>query len=95
MNMPKPFIIMLFLLLAATARAQAPAPVAIEQARLDTFSASVWVPGTVISRNDARIGAETGGRITWVAEVGDFVEAGTPVARVDDTDTKYDPAGLC
>jgi len=92
MHRPKSLIIVLFSLLAATAQAQAPAPVAIEQARLDTFSASVWVPGTVISRNDARIGAETGGRITWVAEVGDFVEAGTPVARVDDTDLQLELA---
>ena len=39
----------------------------------------------VISRNDARIGAETDGRITWVAEVGERIEAGEAIARVDDT----------
>jgi RND family efflux transporter MFP subunit len=77
----------------AEAQSQAPAaPVAIDQARLDTFSASVWVPGTVISRNDARIGAETDGRITWVAEVGEFIEAGSAIARVDDTDLRLELA---
>ena len=63
-----------------------PAPVKVDEARRDTFSAALWVPGTVISRNDARIGAETDGRITWVAEVGEFIAAGEPIARVDDTD---------
>jgi len=92
MSLPRTLFIVIFSLLPAVARAQAPAPVTIEQARLDTFSASSWVPGTVISRNDARIGAETGGRVTWVAEVGDFVHAGTPLARVDDTDLQLELA---
>jgi RND family efflux transporter MFP subunit len=63
-----------------------PAPVKVDEARLDTFAAAIWVPGTVISRNDARIGAETDGRIVWVADVGDRVEAGQPIARVDEAD---------
>jgi RND family efflux transporter MFP subunit len=65
-----------------------PAPVVVDEARLDVFSAALWVPGTVISRNDARIGAETDGRITWVAEVGERIEAGRPIARVDDVDLR-------
>lgn len=92
MSLPRTLFIVIFSLLPAVAQAQAPAPVTIEQAKLDTFSASSWVPGTVISRNDARIGAETGGRVTWVAEVGDFVHAGTPLARVDDTDLQLELA---
>ncbi len=52
-------------------QSQAPAaPVVIEKAQRDTFSATLWVSGTVISQNDARIAAETDGRITWVADVG-------------------------
>ncbi len=97
MQIRKAPIIMLLALISmaglAEAQSQAPAaPVSIDQARLDTFSASVWVPGSVISRNDARIGAETDGRITWVAEVGEFIEAGSPVARVDDTDLRLELA---
>ena len=56
----------------------------------DTFSASLWVSGTVISRNDARIAAETDGRITWVAEVGSRIEAGQPFATIDDTDLRLE-----
>ena len=92
MSLPRTLFIVIFSLLPAVAQAQAPAPVTIEQARLDTFSASSWVPGTVISRNDARIAAETGGRVTWVAEVGDFIHAGTPLARVDGTDLQLELA---
>jgi RND family efflux transporter MFP subunit len=72
------------------AQSPAPSPVAVDEAKLDTFSAALWVSGTVISRNDARIGAETDGRITWVAEVGERVEEGKPVARIDDTDLELE-----
>lgn len=66
------------------------APVSVEQARLDTFSASLWVSGTVISRNDSRIGAETAGRLTWVADVGTRIAFGEPIATIDDADLRLD-----
>jgi RND family efflux transporter MFP subunit len=62
----------------------------VDEAKLDTFSAALWVSGTVISRNDAHIGAETDGRITWVAEVGERIENGKPIAMIDDTDLKLE-----
>ncbi len=65
-----------------------PAPVTVEHARKDTFSATLWVPGTVISRNDARVAAETDGRLTWVAEAGTRIGAGEAFARIDDTDLR-------
>jgi RND family efflux transporter MFP subunit len=43
------------------------------------------VPGTVISRDDARVAAEVSGRLMDVAEVGDDFKAGEVVARIDDT----------
>jgi len=67
-----------------------PAPVSVDEARLDTFSASLWVSGTVISRNDALIGAETDGRITWVADVGETIMEGQPIATIDDTDLELE-----
>jgi len=67
-----------------------PAPVAIDEARADMFSAALWVSGTVISRNDARIAAETDGRITWVAEVGTRIDSGQPFATIDDTDSRLE-----
>ena len=71
--------------LPALSMAQSPSPVSVDEARFDVFAASIWVSGTVISRNDARIGAEAEGRITWVAEVGERIEAGEPIAIVDDS----------
>lgn len=64
------------------------APVYVEAARRDTFSASQWISGTVISRNDSRIGAETDGRLTWVADVGTRITFGEPIATIDDTDLR-------
>jgi len=90
------FSLTLVLLLAAClpaaglAQSAPPAPVSVDEARLDVFAASLWVSGSVISRNDARIGAETDGRIVWVAEVGEKILAGSPVALVDDTDLRLE-----
>jgi RND family efflux transporter MFP subunit len=50
----------------------------------------LWVSGTVISRNDAHIGAETDGRITWVAEVGERIDEGKPIAMIDDADLELE-----
>ena len=75
---------------SASAQSAPPAPVAVDEAKLDVFSAALWVSGTVISRHDSRISAETDGRITWVAEVGERVEAGKPIAWVDDADLQLE-----
>jgi len=64
------------------------APVRVEAAQRDTFSATLWVSGTVISQNDARIAAETDGRITWVADVGSRIEQGQAIARIDAEDLR-------
>jgi RND family efflux transporter MFP subunit len=90
--MKRIFITTLFVLIQTSVWAQntPPASVAVDEARADTFSASLWVSGTVISRNDARIAAETDGRITWVAEVGTRIETDKPFATIDDTDLRLE-----
>lgn len=78
---------------AQDAPPQAPAaPVVVEKAQRDTFAATLWVSGTVISKNDARIAAETDGRITWVADVGTRIAQGQAIASIDATDLKLDLA---
>ena len=78
---------------AEDAEQKAPAsPVIVETAQRDTFSATLWVSGTVISQNDARIAAETDGRITWVADVGSRIEQGEAVARIDAEDLRLELA---
>lgn len=78
---------------AEDAKPQTPAsPVMVETAQRDTFSATLWVSGTVISQNDARIAAETDGRITWVADVGSRIEQGEAIARIDAEDLRLNLA---
>jgi RND family efflux transporter MFP subunit len=78
---------------AEIAEQKAPAsPVIVETAQRDTFSATLWVSGTVISQNDARIAAETDGRITWVADVGSRIEQGEAIARIDAEDLRLELA---
>jgi RND family efflux transporter MFP subunit len=90
--MKRLYLIALMIWIHSSALAQdtPPAPVAIDEARADMFSAALWVSGTVISRNDARIAAETDGRITWVAEVGTRIDSGQPFATIDDTDSRLE-----
>ncbi len=60
-------------------------PVRIARAVEHMMAPVAWLPGTVISRNDARLSAEVSGRIIWVAEVGTVIKQGEAVVRMDDT----------
>jgi RND family efflux transporter MFP subunit len=44
-----------------------------------------WIPGSIVSRADARIASVIAGRVVWVAEVGTQVGQGQAIARLDDT----------
>lgn len=44
-----------------------------------------WIPGSIVSRSDARIASVIPGRVTWIADVGTRVKQGDPIARLDDT----------
>jgi len=58
-------------------------PVVIAPARAETGATSIQATGTVVSRNDARLAAEVGGRLTWIAEPGARVQKGAVIARID------------
>ena len=47
-------------------------------------SSVLRLPGTVISTRDAQISSELTGRLTWVAEVGQHVPRGEPLAVIED-----------
>ena len=75
----------LLMALASGAWAQMPpASVSVEEASRQDMASTVVAPGTIVSRNDARVAAEISGRLTWVSEVGEVIEAGKPIARIDD-----------
>ena len=70
---------------AAWSQMGGPALVKVAQASIKDIAPVTRVPGTVVSRNDARLSAEVPGRLTQVADVGTVVKAGDPVARIEDT----------
>lgn len=61
-----------------------PAPVVLAEAESRILAPVTWYPGTVISRNQARVAAEVPGRLEWVAEIGDVIAGGETVARLED-----------
>ena len=69
--------------LAPAALAQGPVPVVVSVATERLLAPVTFYPGTVISRNQARLAAEVEGRLEWVAEVGNVLRKGETVARLD------------
>ena len=61
-----------------------PAAVEVAEAQIRDIAPTVWVPGTVISKQHSQIASEITGNLLWVAEVGDKVKAGDPLARIND-----------
>jgi RND family efflux transporter MFP subunit len=62
----------------------APVMVEVAVARTAQVAPRTWIPGSVVSRDDARIAAVVAGRVLWIAEVGQRIEENGVVARVDD-----------
>ncbi len=70
---------------AADATGAQRAVVEVGTVSLKPVAAVSWIPGSVVSRSDARIATVIAGRVTWIAEVGTRVRQGEPLARLDDT----------
>jgi RND family efflux transporter MFP subunit len=72
----------------STAWAQAPdgplATVEVAKASVARIAPRRWVPGGVVSRNDARLATSAEGRMEYVAEVGTRVRAGERIAKLED-----------
>ncbi len=84
-------IIVLGALLLASGPTMAAQPVAVDVARAVVLEEAprIWVPGTVLSRQDAEIGVEVEGRLMSVADPGSRVEAGALLAQLDDRAWKF------
>ena len=70
---------------SAAAQFGGPALVRTAEVSVKAIAPITTVPGTVVSRDDARLSAEVSGRLTEVAEVGTRVSRGEPVATIEDT----------
>ncbi|MGA7279380.1 MAG: efflux RND transporter periplasmic adaptor subunit, partial [Desulfocapsaceae bacterium] len=81
----------IFALLAGVqlpAEAQPGPPAAIvrvAEAAIQSLAPETIVPGTVVSRSDARLSAEVNGRLLEVADVGTFAARGDEIAKIEDT----------
>ncbi|MEM9302791.1 MAG: efflux RND transporter periplasmic adaptor subunit [Pseudomonadota bacterium] len=75
------------LLLAEGAKAQDDetprVPITVSDVRAEAMAPGIPATGTVFSRGAAQITAGLDAQLVWVAEPGDFVKAGEPVARFD------------
>lgn len=65
-----------------------PANVRVATAGLQLLAPVTQVPGTVVSRDDARLSAEVSGRLLDVADVGTVAKQGDVIARIEDTSLK-------
>lgn len=86
--------------LAGTALAQTnqqgqespPALVRVSVAQEVGMSPTTLLPGTVVSRDDAKIAAEVDGRLIEVVEIGTRVGKNDPLARIDDRELLLEQA---
>ncbi|TDR35572.1 RND family efflux transporter MFP subunit [Tahibacter aquaticus] len=69
---------------AEPAPAAPAATVSVAQAVSSKLSPQRWVPGSVVSRDDARIASVAAGRVIEIAEVGTVVKKGERLAKLDD-----------
>jgi multidrug efflux system membrane fusion protein len=73
--------------ISATGRAEDRAPPAIVEvapAATARLAPIRWVPGSVVSRDDAKIASAEAGRVEFVAEVGTRLKGGERLAKLDD-----------
>jgi RND family efflux transporter MFP subunit len=70
---------------SAWAQMGGPALVKVAQAAVKDIAPVTMVPGTVVSRHDARLSAEVEGQLIHVVDVGTAVSKGQAVASIEDT----------
>ena len=68
---------------AQTGFERPPAAVVVARAELTHMAPAVDVPGTVVSRYDARLASELSAKLDWIADVGTEVSKGDTVARLE------------
>ncbi len=70
--------------MTAGAQQMPPTIVVVEDAGMKMLAPTIDVPGTVVSRNDARLASELSAKLKWIADVGTVVKEGDTVARLED-----------
>ncbi len=65
-----------------------PALVEIAEASSEVMAPQIFMPGTIVSRNDSRIAAEITGRVISVIPEGTYVKKGDVIAEIDSRNLK-------
>jgi len=87
-------LLLIFLPMLAAAQMGGPALVKVALASVKDMASETLVPGTVVSRNDARLSAEVDGRLIRVADVGTVFAKGGVVAEIEATALRLQMAEL-
>ncbi len=74
---------------AAAQQTAEPAVVEVARAAISRVAPRRWVPGSIVSRNDARLATSAAGRLEYVAEVGTHVRAGQRIAKLEDAAVRF------
>ena len=77
-------VVLLALDVSSYAQGMPPATVVVEGARMQSLAPTIDVPGTVVSRFDARLASELAAKLKWIADVGTTVKEGETIARLED-----------
>lgn len=77
--------ITLFFVSSIVSAADMTVTVQVVDARNIELAPGIWIAGTVISHQDARISSEVEGRIELLVEIGDEINEGEIIAKIDDT----------
>ncbi|WP_444995838.1 efflux RND transporter periplasmic adaptor subunit [Aliikangiella sp. IMCC44359] len=57
--------------------------VTVEKVKQELIAPSIWLPGNVISRRNARLSTEQNGRLDWILDIGSEVKKDQAVAQLD------------
>jgi len=68
--------------------------VSLAQVKLEQVKPVIWLPGNVVSRNSATISAEQSGQLLWIADIGEKVNKGDVIARIDNQELELQVAQL-
>ena len=68
--------------------------VSLAQVKSEHVKPVMWLPGNVVSRNSATISAEQSGQLLWIADIGDKVNKGDVIARIDHQELELQLAQL-
>lgn len=78
-------VVMFLIQKAVFAQEFPPASVNVAKAKMTELSPVASVSGTVVSQNNAKISAETSGRLTKLSPIGAHVVKGDVIAQIDET----------